>query len=345
MLRSKRLLEKLLEGRGDLLQDGLLVVAINTAERVVRSNSELSLKCLDDGTESLLNDLREKLLNTIRDKARNQVDDRLKKSDLSGQRDNITVRRVEKCSEGIDVVAKGVNMAVDSVDVVTNSVEVFNLTIHMLNLTIHMLDASIHLLGLSVKSEVDHTEDILQNSLDVDTMDTVITFVTHLLDDTSNAVEKLSHVLTGNSSIVVSASVLDCVSDGMLDDVVELSLSIDTAHHVVEMSFDAILLRLVGCELIAGTDVSSDAKEKVNDSRLLVPLLGMVSLTNAVEGDETSVVVNGRTNVVGKGCSRREKTISASVGEIGLHLLDVAVGVLDVDAIVIQCDDITNVAV
>lgn len=300
----------------------------------------------DEGNNGILDGLGKDVLNGTSDHLGEQVDDGLQDTELGAQGLNIASDGVDIAIQGVDVGREGANMATDGVDVLTNGIDVSTLgsgerllgigdVVHEVGTVVHAVGAVVKTVGTEAdgassikKSMLNHTKDLLQDSLSVELSDTMSTRSSLLLDGIADLRENSRHVDTTSVDVLLDSAVLDGVVDSMLDKAVKVGLTMKTLDHVLNAGADAASLGVLTTKAITLSDRAGELDKENSGLTNAVPLRAGGITTSLAKTKEASVVIEHGLHVIVRSSGARKLSVGAGLGKVTTHGLnhDGAVG-------------------
>lgn len=294
----------------------------------------------------LLKSLGEDLLDSTCDHLREHVDDGLQDTKLGAEGSHVARDAVKIGAHGIDLTIKSADMATDGIDMLTNGVDVRTLSsgerllgssdvVHAVGIGVKAVGTVVKTVGTEAdgtssikKSMLNHTEDLLQDSLSVELSDTMATIVSVVLDGGANLSENSRHVDTTSVEVLLNSAVLNGMVNSMLDKAVKVGLSMETLNHVLNAGADVASLGVLTTETITLSDGAGELDKEDSGLAHAVPLGAGGIATSLAKTKEASVVVKDGLNVIGGSGGARELSVVAGLGKVTTHGLnhDGAVG-------------------
>lgn len=323
-------------GRGLLVELGAL--GGDTTHAGTKTKAGLEARD-DEGDNGILDSLGKNVLNGSSDHLGEHVDDGLKKTKLRSHGGDVAVGRVQEITHGGDVAAHCTNLATDGIDMLTNGVDVRLLSSSKRLLGIsdvaQTVDMSTEVVDIDAKgtssikkSMLDHTKDLLEDSLGVELSDTMSTIVSVALKDVANLSEDSRHVDTTSVEVLLDSAVLNGVVDSMLDKAVKVGLAMKTLDHVLNASADVASLGILTTETITLSDRAGELNKELSGLAHAVPLRAGGITTSLAETKEASVVIEQGLHVVVGSSGTRELSVDTGLDKVTTHGLnhDGAVG-------------------
>lgn len=290
----------------------------------------------DDGDHGILGSTRKSLSEDVLDSSGNHlgehVDDSLEKTNLSAHDLDVASNRVDIAVQGVDVGRESADMATDGIDMLTNSIDVRLMGIRD---GVKTVDIAIETVGTEAdgassikKSMLNHSKDLLQDSLHVRLSNAMTTSVGMLLNNAANEVEDVGHVGTTSVDVLLNSAVLNGMVDSMLDKAVKVGLAMKTLDHVLNASADVASLGILTMETITLSDGAGELDKEDSGLAHAVPLGAGGIATSLAKTKEASVVIEHGLHVIVRSSGARELSVGAGLGKVTTHGLnhDGAVG-------------------
>lgn len=297
----------------------------------------------DDGDHGILGSARKSLSENVLDSSGNHlgehVDDSLEKTNLGAHDLDVTSNRSDIAVQGAEVSTKSANLATNGIDMLTDGVDMTLVGgidsamlvvdgAHGVDLSIHTVDVDAKGASSVKKSMLNHTKDLLEDSLSVELSDTMSTIGSQVANAVSNLRENGRHLDTTGIEVLLNSAVLNGMVDSMLYKAVKVGLAMKTLDHVLNASADVASLGILTTETITLSDRAGELNKELSGLAHAVPLRAGGITTSLAETKEASVVIEQGLHVVVGSSGTRELSVGTGLDKVTTHGLnhDGAVG-------------------
>lgn len=284
------------------------------------------------GGNGLLKSLGKDLLDGTSDHLRDHVDDGLQNTKLGSHGLDIARNRVDVAAQGGEVGSESANVGTNGIDMLTDGIDMRLLSIGERLLgrgdVVKAIGTETDRASRIKKSMLDHTEDILQDILHVESINTLLTLSSQMANAVMNFLQNCRHVDTSSSRALLSVTTLDGMVDSMLDKAVKVGLAMKTLDHVLNAGADIASLGVLATETITLSDSTGELNKEHSGLAHAVPLRAGGITASLAKTKEASVVIEHGLHVIVRSSGARELSVGAGLGKVTTHGLnhDGAVG-------------------